>query len=59
MTTQLVLGIMNPVVMIMVAIVIAAEKLLPQPAVVARLAGITTIAAGIMMTIYWATLNYG
>jgi predicted metal-binding membrane protein len=59
MTTQLVLGIMNTVVMIMVAIVIAAEKLLPQPAVVARLAGITTIAAGIMMTIYWATLNYG
>jgi predicted metal-binding membrane protein len=58
MITQLVIGIMNPLVMVVVAIVIAAEKLLPQPVVIARLAGITAILAGIMMTIHWATLNY-
>src|SRR5262245_25918511 len=40
MTFQLILGIMNPFVMIVVAIVIAAEKLLPRPTIVARLAGV-------------------
>ena len=47
MTIQLVLGIMNPFVMVVVAIVIAAEKLLPRPAMVARLVGISAIIAGI------------
>jgi predicted metal-binding membrane protein len=47
MTIQLVLGIMNPIVMIIVAAVIAAEKLLPRPALVARIVGISTIVAGI------------
>jgi predicted metal-binding membrane protein len=47
MTIQLVLGIMNPLVMIIVAAVIAAEKLLPRPTIVARLVGISTIIAGI------------
>ncbi len=58
MITQLILGIMNPVVMVVVAIVIAAEKLLSRPEVSARLAGITAIVAGITMAIHWATLNY-
>jgi predicted metal-binding membrane protein len=48
MTIQLVLGSMNPLVMIAVAIVIAAEKLLPQPAIVARLVGLSAIVAGIV-----------
>jgi predicted metal-binding membrane protein len=47
MTIQLVLGIMNPVVMILVAMVIAAEKLLPRPAVVARFVGISAIVTGV------------
>ena len=47
MTIQLVLGIMNPLVMIVVAILIAAEKLLPRPALVARLVGVSAIIAGV------------
>jgi uncharacterized membrane protein len=47
MTIQLVLGIMNPVVMIVVAMVIAAEKFLPRPAIVARFVGISAIIAGV------------
>jgi predicted metal-binding membrane protein len=48
MTIQLALGIMNPLVMIVVAIVIAAEKILPRPAIVARLVGISAIIAGVV-----------
>jgi predicted metal-binding membrane protein len=48
MTIQLALGIMNPLVMIIVAIVIAAEKLLPRPAIGARLVGISAIIAGVV-----------
>jgi predicted metal-binding membrane protein len=47
MTIQLALGIMNPVVMIVVAMVIAAEKLLRRPAVIARFVGISAIIAGV------------
>ena len=47
MAIQLILGIMNPLVMIVVAVVIAAEKLLPRPAIVARLVGISAIIAGV------------
>jgi len=47
MTIQLALGIMNPLVMIVVAIVIAAEKLVPRLQSVARLVGISAIIAGI------------
>ena len=39
----------------MLAIVITAEKLLPRPAVTARLFGIGAIVAGIVMAIRWAT----
>jgi len=49
MTIQLALGIMNPFVMIAVAIIITAEKLLPHPEVTARLIGIAAIFAGIAM----------
>jgi predicted metal-binding membrane protein len=47
MTVQLALGVMNPLVMIAVAMIIAAEKLLPRPAIVARVVGISTIIAGV------------
>lgn len=48
MTIQLALGVMNPLVMIAVATIIAAERLLPRPAIVARLIGISAIIAGVM-----------
>ncbi len=47
MTIQFALGIMNPLAMVVVALVIAAEKLLPAPAIVARLVGISAIIAGV------------
>ena len=47
MTIQLALGIMNPLVMIVVAMIIAAEKLLRRPEVIARLVGIAAIIAGV------------
>src|SRR5437867_3315884 len=47
MTIQLALGIMNPLAMIAIAMVIAVEKLLPRPAIVTRLVGISAIMAGI------------
>ncbi|HUA37174.1 MAG TPA: DUF2182 domain-containing protein [Candidatus Sulfopaludibacter sp.] len=42
------LGMMNPLAIIFVAVAIAAEKLLPQPAIVARLVGVLAIVAGIV-----------
>lgn len=48
MTILLALGMMNPVVIILVTIVIAAEKLLPRPAIVARFVGISAIIAGVV-----------
>ena len=47
MMIMIVLGMMNPLVIIAVAIVIAAEKLLPRPEIVARLVGLATIITGI------------
>jgi predicted metal-binding membrane protein len=47
MMIQLVLGMMNPLVMVGVAIIIAAEKLLPRPEIVARLVGISAIIAAV------------
>lgn len=49
MTILLVVGIMDPLAMIVVAIVIAAEKLLPRPEITARLVGFGAILAGIVM----------
>ncbi len=42
-----VLGMMNPLVIVGVAVVIAAEKLLPKPEIVARIVGIAAIVAGV------------
>jgi predicted metal-binding membrane protein len=47
MMIQLALGVMNPLVMAGIAIVIAAEKLLPRPEIVARLIGGAAMVAGI------------
>jgi predicted metal-binding membrane protein len=47
MSIQIALGIMNPLVMIAAAIIIAAEKLLPRPDIVTRIVGIAAIFAGI------------
>ena len=47
MTIQLALGIMNPLVMIVVAMIIAAEKLLRRPEVIARIVGLSAIVAGV------------
>src|SRR6266567_3927692 len=40
------LGMMNPLVMIGVAVVIAAEKVLPWPEIVARVVGVAAIVLG-------------
>jgi multisubunit Na+/H+ antiporter MnhF subunit len=47
MTIQLALGIMNPLVMTLIAMVIAAEKLLRRPEVIARIVGLAAILAGV------------
>ncbi len=47
MLVLIVLGMMNPLVIIGIAIVIAAEKLLPRAEIVARLFGILAITAGV------------
>jgi predicted metal-binding membrane protein len=57
MAAQLILGIMNPLVMALVAIAIAAEKFLPRAGVIARAGGVAAIIAGIVITIRWAGLN--
>jgi len=58
MAIQLVLGIMNPVVMIVVAISIAAEKLLPRPEIISRSIGIAAILGGVAMLVNWVMINY-
>ena len=57
MTIQLALGILNPLVMIVVAIFIAAEKLLPRPKVAARLVGFVAIFAGVTTAIHCDLLS--
>ena len=47
MMILLTLGMMNPFVMVGVAIIIAAEKMLPRPEIVAQLVGLATIITGI------------
>jgi predicted metal-binding membrane protein len=42
-----VLGMMNPLVIVAVAVVIAAEKLLPRPEIVAGIVGIAAMVAGV------------
>jgi predicted metal-binding membrane protein len=48
MIVLLALGIMNLLVMIAIAVIIAAEKLFPRPELTARLVGIATICAGVI-----------
>jgi predicted metal-binding membrane protein len=47
MLVMLVLGMMNPLVMVVIALAIAAEKLLPRPESVSRLVGVAAIVAGV------------
>jgi predicted metal-binding membrane protein len=47
MMILLTLGVMNPFVMVGIAIVIAAEKMLPRPELVAQFVGLGTIITGI------------
>jgi len=49
MIALLAAGMMNPLVMLAIAVVIALEKLLPNPKPIIRLTGITAILAGIAM----------
>lgn len=51
MLIQLVVGVMNLPAMILIAGVIAAEKLLPIGVQVARGAGILSIAAGVLVAL--------
>jgi len=46
--TLTVLGMMNPFVIIGVALIIAAEKILPRPELIARLVGLAAIIAGVV-----------
>ena len=48
MAILLALGMMNPFVMIVVTVFIAAEKLLPRPEIVARILGVAAIVLGTM-----------
>jgi predicted metal-binding membrane protein len=51
MLIMIVLGMMNPLVIIGVALVIAAEKILPRPEIVARFVGVAFIVAGVFAAI--------
>jgi predicted metal-binding membrane protein len=48
MLIQLLLGMMNPLAMIGVALVIASEKILPRPELTARLVGMAAIVIGVV-----------
>ena len=50
---QLVFGMMNPVVMIVAGMLIAAEKLLPRPEITVRFVGIAAILAGVVTWIVY------
>jgi predicted metal-binding membrane protein len=52
MTIMIVFGMMNPLVMIIVAVVIAAEKLLPRPELIARVVGLGAILTGAAITFH-------
>jgi len=54
MVAQLMLGVMDPIAMIVIALFVTAEKRLPRPALVVRLVGIAIITGGIAMIARWA-----
>ena len=49
MTVLIVLGLMNPAVMIAIAVVIAAEKLMPKPELIARISGAAAVITGLLL----------
>jgi hypothetical protein len=49
MLVLLALGMMNPAVIVLVAVVIAMEKLMPKPERIVRLSGIIAVIVGLMM----------
>jgi hypothetical protein len=51
MVMQMVLGIASLPLMIGVAIVIAAEKLLPEPAIVAQGIGLVAVTIGVVLAV--------
>lgn len=53
MMVQLILGIMNPLIMIIVAIAITLEKLLPRPDIIVRIFGALIIIGGFVITLHW------
>jgi len=53
-----VLGMMNPLVIVGVTLVIAAEKILPRPELTARLVGLAAIIAGPVPIIALALLQH-
>ena len=55
MIILIVLGMMNPLVIVGLTLVIAAEKILPRPEIIAQLVGIAAIIAGAITTV----LNVG
>jgi predicted metal-binding membrane protein len=57
MTIQLALGIMNPLVMIAVALAVAAEKFLPHPVIVARVIGISALVTGFATLVFTCIRN--
>jgi predicted metal-binding membrane protein len=52
MMVLLVIGIMNPLAMTVIAIIIAAEKLLPRPEITARIVGFAAMLAGFAMVLW-------
>jgi predicted metal-binding membrane protein len=53
MAIQLVIGIMNPLLMIAVSLGISAEKILPRPAIAVVVIGIAAIVAGLATVAGW------
>ncbi len=49
---------MNPFIMIMVAVAIAIEKLLPHPGITVRLIGGAAIVTGMISVINWMAIYY-
>lgn len=57
MLIQLSLGVMNPLLMVAITLVIAAEKLLPRPDITVRIVGVAALAAGITELVHGGILT--
>lgn len=51
MLILLVIGVMNLVMMVIVTVIIALEKLIPKPDTIVRISGLAIIGVGLMMTV--------